>query len=186
MFRELHLLKNLFVPPERFWKKIYLAGTCELTNDEKELLRIALLGISSALDAFPPSKSDLKLNIFVIDTDKLTLHFNDPHSLGYHVSFIILPVRRWREAKYSSGSILIAMLEELCHDIWGIIDENIVKLRVEAVLKYIFPTLSARALYAQIVVENQEYCLNLASQDVSQHQREIHEQSDNQKTSAPE
>ena len=137
----------LFLPlPDALQDKITIASTCELTPHEREIFFVAFHLIDKALIKDPVPLEQLYINAVITDSDDITLQM-EPNVLGNQVHLVIYPVHRWRDMQLSDYKVLTAIVEELCHALWIITDEDLVKDKVTEVIKVYNPNVNRGLLY---------------------------------------
>lgn len=131
--------------------KISITPLCQLTEAEENAFAHAIIALEKQLKY--ENMTDLpKANIIFTLEDGITLKL-DTHVLGNYVpGLIIYPIKKWRDKNMQGNSLIVIMLEELCHCFWQEYDEVKVKHIVMKVLRNIsvFKELNINDVYNRI------------------------------------
>lgn len=126
---------------------IEVSSTCELTPAEILCFDKALYLVEKALKDEGNYSRDHHANVFFVNNDAVTFLYTNPHTMGVHQGIVLYFVHRWRANQLSEQEVLVAMLEELCHCLWHIHDELIIKEKVAAIARPLIPNASVETLY---------------------------------------
>lgn len=141
---------------------ITIVSTCTLTRREQEIFYVAMQVIVQSLKKAPVPEEQLKINAIITDSDEITLQIEPESILGNCVRFVLYPVHRWRNMNLNDYQILTAIVEELCHAIWIIADEDLVKDKVTEVIKLYNPSVTRFDLYPGDALEKATQALATA------------------------
>lgn len=139
--------------PDTLNGRINIASTCELTPHEREIFFVAFHLIDMAIKKTPVPPEQLEINAVITDSDEITLQMEPAH-LGNRAHLVFYPVHRWRAMRLSDYKVLTCIVEELCHAIWIITDEDLVKDRVTDVIKAYNPSVTRDQLYPGEALQN--------------------------------
>ena len=127
--------------------RVHFVCTCELSPHELELFSVGLDCLSQTFSEDQLKAVRPKGTIIVLGSPTLELEWSGSDVLGQEFSVMVYPLYLWREKQLSDYQMLTCILEELCHRIFDIDDEILVKYKVaEAVQKY-NPKISKELLY---------------------------------------
>lgn len=146
-------LKNgmkVFVPPltpARLAPYITWTANIEPTKQEVAAMKLALMAFDEEFEQYAKSHHFMGTSIIIAGGPEIGIILDDPGAMGHTVQFIILPVYRWREKKFSIPVMIVCVLEELCHHFYAEEDEIKVQHLVTACARHLWPTAQVENLY---------------------------------------
>lgn len=114
----------------RYDDAVALFYTDKLSEEELDALDAALDGLILTRMLTNDICPDIKINMFFVFEDFFNIDFNFLYSRGVYTRFAFLPVHKWREDEYEKLQIAACILEEACHLLMNITDEDLVKTKV--------------------------------------------------------
>lgn len=133
--------------PPSLQNRIYLLSTCDLSPAEILVFTQAFAVFSIVLESDASVNPNIWANVVIMDRDTISLTLDNPADRGVHAPMILLPIHRWRAAKYNALGMYACIFEELCHHFWCIRDEIAVKKKVFSIIQIIYPNLQFSDLY---------------------------------------
>lgn len=118
----------------RYDDAIALFCTDKLSKEELDALDVALDGLLLTRMLTNDICPNIKINMFFVFEDLFNIGFDFSHSRGVYTRFAFLPVHKWREDEYEKLQIVACILEEACHLLMNITDEDYVKTKVLEVM----------------------------------------------------
>lgn len=137
--------------PERALEYLKFEIHCELSQQEIKVISDAICAFELEMQFDPPPIYPPLISTMIItDGAEFTCCFDDePAFYGQAMRLIHLPVDRWR--KFQPPLLYLVgfqtVLEELCHTHYLVDDEILVKRRVLACAKQLYPKLEFEDLY---------------------------------------
>lgn len=126
---------NGFIIPNALFDHIIVRATFQMKQREIKLLAICLGAISNEMLKDGIDLAQLQPLCVIITKDgELNLKLQDD-IMGQQVNLIVYPVEKWRNHSYNDYTMLICILEELCHYYYAITDEIVVKHKVITVIQ---------------------------------------------------
>ena len=95
-------------------------------------LAMALVGMKA--EASPPPIPLLGLNVYFLENKSITFSLDEDVFGCFHQA-IIFPVWNWRERGLTSETMLVVMVEELCHAVWLIPDGPLIEEKVREIFE---------------------------------------------------
>lgn len=136
--------------PSDFVTTVKFVATCEPTKAELDAINRAFTAFQKEITENPPPKVSPLPTITVIITDSDWFQFridDNPEVWGLEARLILLPVHRWRRNGMKSFCMTLVTLEELCHALYLIDDEILVKYKVLDCYRHILPNVQLGDLY---------------------------------------
>ena len=108
-----------------------------LLPNECKVFSIALIAIDKQLKR---EKVDVKAkNVAVVFLDGHLMNYDiDDDCYGSHIEFVLYNMKKIRDYGFPDEKLLVIFLEELCHAMWNIRDEIMVKEKVTEVYNSYF------------------------------------------------
>lgn len=132
------------------------AASISLNDTERTCVDYAMLLVDKALVAEGMQDIQMHPAVYFTADGTLSLSFCGEQYMGMYQPIIILPVQRWRDMGYGPLHIIVCVLEEFCHCLWCILDENIVKDKVAQLVQQDMPSLTRQALYEDFECPSQQ------------------------------
>lgn len=114
--------------PMKIANHISFRSTCVLYEREAKLFELCFRLLNQYAESGHPIQQDLNVNIAVIDKDEIAFENTSDKSLGCQMHWVFYYIHRLRNKPAVHDAHYVAtILEELCHALYLITDENEVK-----------------------------------------------------------
>lgn len=126
--KDCHVVDN-FKVPDFFVQKIAVITDGVITDIESTMFYLAMALVGMKAEASPPPIPLLGLNVYFLENKSITFSLDEDVFGCFHQA-IIFPVWNWRERGITSETMLVVMVEELCHAVWLIPDGPLIEEKV--------------------------------------------------------
>ena len=128
-----HIVDN-FKVPDFFVDKIAVVTDGIITDIESTMFYLAMALVGMKAEASPPPIPLLGLNVYFLENKSITFSLDEDVFGCFHQA-IIFPVWNWRERGLTSETMLVVMVEELCHAVWLIPDGPLIEEKVREIFE---------------------------------------------------
>ena len=128
-----HVVDNFNVP-DFFVDKIAVVTDGIITDIESTMFYLAMGLVGMKAEASPPPIPLLGLNVYFLENESITFSLDEDVFGCFHQA-IIFPVWNWRERGLTSETMLVIMVEELCHAVWLIPDGPLIEEKVREIFE---------------------------------------------------
>ena len=126
------------IVPENLKSKLVVKTNCEISEHEVTLFNISIKATAKYIEDHHIDLSNyLTLNVYFTYNNQISISQEKESILG--CQFCVATYQMEGLRKKPDGVILFVFIEELAHHFLRIIDERIIKQKVEEIYKYIVP-----------------------------------------------
>lgn len=133
--------------PDKLIGRIRFVDKCHLQPLEIAAINASLYALDRAIANDNSIAPDADVNLIFSSTDSLNLFQGNPGVMGHCYQLVVYYVHRWRLQNLPLNTMVVVILEELCHHFWNIRDEVRVKYKVLELYHHIDPSIEMQDLY---------------------------------------